>query len=163
MSRSPSNEVGFLLSELVNKLEVKDIRFDLCWAYGNLLKEIPPRLGLNSALDASVVALTTACSDLSARRKPHAALIKYGSALNALRGVLNDPFLAQAPETLCAIYIIWICQSWLGEEITSNIGHGAGIVQILATAPYRNSQDPFEKQLLATIAAPVVSEEVLPP
>jgi hypothetical protein len=99
-----------LLSELVNKLEIKDIRFDLCWAYGSLLKEVPPRLGRNAALDAAVIALTTSCTDLAAKRKPHNALIKYGSALNALRGVLNDPALATAPETLCAIYVIWICQ-----------------------------------------------------
>lgn len=37
-----------------------------------------------------------------------------------------------------------------------NCGHGSGIVQILATAPYRNSKDPFEQMLLMTIAGPVV-------
>jgi hypothetical protein len=36
-------------------------------------------------------------------------------------------------------------------------GHGGGIVQILATAPYRDSRDEFERLLLATIAAPVVN------
>lgn len=47
-------------------------------------------------------------------------------------------------------------QSWIGMGPELNCGHGSGIVQILATAPYRNSQDPFEQMLLMTIAGPVV-------
>jgi hypothetical protein len=47
-------------------------------------------------------------------------------------------------------------QTWLPFESSVNVGHGSGIVQILATAPYRNSQDPFEQNLLLTITGPVV-------
>jgi hypothetical protein len=98
-----------MLSEFVAKLEVKDIRYDLVWAYGALLREVPRRLGQNSALDASVSAITTTCNDLLANRRSSEALIRYGQALTALRTCLSDPKQAQSSNTLCAIYLIWIC------------------------------------------------------
>ena len=99
-----------MLSDFVDKLEVKDIRFDLCWAYGNLLREIPKRLGTNIALDAAVNAITTTASDLSLGYKSPEALVRYGHALTALRTCLDDPVSSQSSSTLCAIYLIWICQ-----------------------------------------------------
>lgn len=130
-------------------------------------------MGSNSALDAAVAAMTTTASDLSNGYKSPEALVRYGQALTALRTCLDNPVTAQSSSTLCAIYLIWICQvgyespgrlnllltkiqTWIGMSPDLNCGHGSGIVQILATAPYRNSQDPFEQMLLMTIAGPVV-------
>jgi hypothetical protein len=110
LSRTPSNETTSTLSEFVHKLEVQDIRFDLVWAYGGLLREIPKRLGTNSALDAAVMAMTSTAADLAAGYKSPEALVRYGSALTALRTCLDNPVTAQSSSTLCAIYLIWICQ-----------------------------------------------------
>lgn len=110
LSRTPSNEATSTLTEFVHKLEVQDIRFDLVWAYGGLLREIPKRLGTNSALDAAVSAMTSTAADLAAGYKSPEALVRYGQALTALRTCLGNPVTAQSSSTLCAIYLIWICQ-----------------------------------------------------
>lgn len=110
LSKTPSNEATVMLNSFVHKIEVKDLRYDICWAYGDLLKEVPKRLGTNAALDTSVWALTTILSDLSTGQKSVHALTRYGWALRALRRCLNDPLLAKSSSTLCAIYLIWICQ-----------------------------------------------------
>lgn len=110
LSKTPSNEATVILNSFVHRLEVKDLRYDICWTYGNLLKEVPKRLGTNAALDASVCALTTVLSDLSTGQKSVHALTRYGWALRALRSCLNDPLIARSSSTLCAIYLIWICQ-----------------------------------------------------
>merc|ERR1711939_138659 len=163
LSRTPSNDATMMLSDFVDKLEVKDIRFDLCWAYGNLLREIPKRLGTNIALDAAVNAITTTASDLSLGYKSPEALVRYGHALTALRTCLDDPVSSQSSSTLCAIYLIWICQTWIGIEPEYNCGHGSGIVQILANAPYRDSKDPFDTMLLMTLSGPVIFESIFNP
>lgn len=67
-------------------------------------------MGSNSALDAAVAAMTTTASDLSNGYKSPEALVRYGQALTALRTCLDNPVTAQSSSTLCAIYLIWICQ-----------------------------------------------------
>lgn len=118
LSRTPSNETTLTLNEFIHKLEVKDIRFDLVWAYGALLREIPKRLGTNSALDAAVSAMTTTAADLASGYKSPEALVRYGHALTALRTCLDNPVTAQSSSTLCAIYLIWICQVCHGRPNT---------------------------------------------
>jgi hypothetical protein len=108
--RTPSNDATLMLSDFIQKLEVSDLRYDICWSYGDILREVPKRLGTNAALDASVRAITTVCSDLSTRQKSQEALKRYGHALRALRTCLEDPIIAQSSSTLCAVYLIWICQ-----------------------------------------------------
>ena len=107
--RTPSNETTMVASKFASTLEVTDLRYDLAW-YGAFLKDIPRRLGSNDALDASVSALTVAHSSLHTRQKSPEIFVKYGKALKALRTCLNDPIKARTVETLCAIYLIIICQ-----------------------------------------------------
>lgn len=38
------------------------------------------------------------------------ALTKYGRAINSLRLCLDNPAKARMPETMCAVYLIMICQ-----------------------------------------------------
>lgn len=90
-------------------LEVEDIRYSV-GAYGGFLTEIPRRLGVNQALDASVDALTTAFSSVYTHQRTSEALAKYTQALTSLRVCLDDPAKSHQPETLCAIYLVMICQ-----------------------------------------------------
>lgn len=109
LQATPSNEMTTVASAFLAVLEVTDIRFDIS-IYGDFLKEIPRRLGTNEALDASVCALATAFSSIHSRQQSTAMLNGYGKALNSLRVCLNDPAKAQSPDTLCALYLVMICQ-----------------------------------------------------
>ena len=88
-----------------------DLRFNLHWAYGDFLLDIPARIGENEALDTAAEALIDAHSVICAHREiPSGALAEYGRALNKLRSYLDDPFRARAPETLAAVMLLLICQ-----------------------------------------------------
>lgn len=106
---APRNEVTVTTSAFITALGMADFkRGALC--YGDLIQEIPQRLGSNPALDAAAGALVNAFAALPSRRVPQNTLVKYGSALKCLRLCLADPVQARSPETICAIYLIIICQ-----------------------------------------------------
>lgn len=98
-----------IASAFISTLEVSDLRYSVSY-YGAFLKYIPQRLGSNQALDAAVQALASASSCLRNREHSTQVLIQYGNALKSLRLSLSDPRKAESPETLCAIYLIMICQ-----------------------------------------------------
>ncbi len=108
------NELSALTVSLVSAMAVTDPRFDLS-VYGSFLQEIPRRLGRNPALDASVRALTVAFPSVRnrqhVRHTPTAEVLRsYSHALRCLRGCLGDSSLAHAPETMCAVHLVMICQ-----------------------------------------------------
>jgi hypothetical protein len=109
LSRSPSNGTTTIGSAFIFILEVTDLRYDLS-CYGSFLKDIPKRLGSNTALDASVNVLTSAFSSLYTRQQSLETLSRYVNALKALRICLDDPSQAWTANTLCAIYLLLICQ-----------------------------------------------------
>jgi hypothetical protein len=109
LSRSPSNETTTIARAFIFILDVTDLRYDLS-CYGSFLKDIPERLGSNPALDASVSVLTSAFSSLYTRQQSLETLSRYVDALKALRICLNDPSQAWTANTLCAIYMLLICQ-----------------------------------------------------
>lgn len=108
-----SNSTTRVVGSLVSALAVTDIRYELS-IYGDFLLDIPKRLGRNAALDSSVAALTTAFQAVHTGLKPAKVYLEYATALNSLRLCLDDPVEAQSPETLCAIWMIVICQ--VGEQ-----------------------------------------------
>ena len=94
----------------VATLRMNEPEFHLITLGGLLFSQIPQRLGLNEALDTSVQALTSAYSSLQLRDNQIEARAKYGSALRALRMCLQDSQKAFTASTLCAIYLLLICQ-----------------------------------------------------
>lgn len=104
-----SNSTTRVAGSLVSALAVTDIRYELS-IYGDFLPDIPKRLGRNAALDSSVAALATAFRAVHTGLKPAVVYLKYATALNSLRLCLDDPVEAQSTETLCAIWMIVICQ-----------------------------------------------------
>ena len=106
---TPSNNLTIVTSAFCSVLEVKDIRYDLS-VYGPFLKDIPRRLGSSAALDASVNALTTGLSFVHSRRRSPEVYESYVQALKALRICLNDPEEVGSANTLCAVYLVMVCQ-----------------------------------------------------
>jgi hypothetical protein len=105
-------------NELIGKLKASDdLRYHLTWAYGIFIEDIPRRIGTNEALDTATAALVSVHSNLGSHRYnfiPSEHLVKYSHALKTLRIYLDDPTRARTAETLCAIILLFICQSFLG-------------------------------------------------
>lgn len=109
IARIPSNKVTAVTKAFISVLEVKDIRYDF-GVYGNFLALIPSRLGTSAALDASVNAISTSYASIYSRKSNVEALESYGRGLKALRVSLNDPVEAKSANTICAFYLMMICQ-----------------------------------------------------
>ena len=109
LSFVPYSETMRIANAFISTLEISDLRYAVSY-YGAFLKYVPQRLGINQALDASVLALAGASSCIRTRQNSTQVLVQYGDALKALRLCLSDPVKAQSPETLCAIYLVMICQ-----------------------------------------------------
>lgn len=109
LPQSPSNETTTIAGAFIFTLEVKDLRYDLS-CYGAFIEDIPKRLGSSTALDASVNFLTSAFSSLYTHQQSLVTLSRYVTALKALRHCLNDPLQACTANTLCAVYLLLICQ-----------------------------------------------------
>lgn len=108
-SRSPSNESTILAGALVSALDVKDLRYDLT-TYGVFVLDLPRRLGTNKALDAAAEALAVSHPSLYTGKQRPEMLATYLNALKELRISLSNPNKLQITDTLCAIYLIIICQ-----------------------------------------------------
>ncbi|KAF2835758.1 hypothetical protein M501DRAFT_941160 [Patellaria atrata CBS 101060] len=170
ISRIRSNEKTLLANALIEKLTPsEDLRYQLAWTFGDLLAHIPRRIGSNQALDASVAALIAAHShfstplDCSATYK---SLVTYSHALKALRACLDNPVTALESNTVCAVMLLLICQSFNGPHQgmwTGSTGHGQGAAQILKARGHYDTRDEFERILFRTLSTAVLFEALVNP
>jgi hypothetical protein len=111
ISQMPSSPAMAVSMSLVNKIQTRHLKFEINWAHGSFLDEVPRRLSHSQALAAATEAfmLSTPCAGVShtlSRRR----LRSYTSALYATRLALSHPVEAYSLNTLCAVYLLWICQ-----------------------------------------------------
>jgi hypothetical protein len=104
-----STSTGKLAAAFVAALQVNDIRYGVSY-YGAFLRDVPQRLGSSVVLDSAVKAVSTAYPILRTGSVPPNALVHYGQSLRALRECLNNPSEARTAHTLCALYLITVCQ-----------------------------------------------------
>lgn len=107
--RAPTNTETALRQALVRKLEVRDVRWDLVWAFGDILADVPQRVGNNRALDAASNAILRTMGSLNGSAYTSRMTKEYAQALRALRITLRDPQNAETAETWLAVYLMWIC------------------------------------------------------
>ncbi|KAG4432416.1 hypothetical protein IFR05_012106 [Cadophora sp. M221] len=162
LATSPNNASTLLLGDFISTLRVIDVRYDLTH-YGCFLNDIPRRLGTNDALDASVGALATAFPYVHTKQLSSDMLRKYGHALRTLRMYVSDPKTAYTPDTLCAIYLMGVCQSWIGKRDDLLPSHGEVMAHFLNATPVDKWRDSFEVEMLITIGAAVVMESFTNP
>jgi hypothetical protein len=171
ISMSPSNEMTIVTGAFFSAFEIKDVRYDLS-TYGEFLKDIPRRLGSSPALDASVKAFTNSCSLVHSRQASTQAYESYIDALKALRDDINNPKEAGSANTMCAVYLIMICQvraaldealailtsnqGWIGQRDDYALGHGEVLAHLLSTVSSQNLEGQFESELMLTLCVPVV-------
>ncbi len=167
LSSPAANRHEAIVSRLASALEVRDPRYDLS-VYGAFLFDIPRRIGRSPALDAAAEAFTASLplilsAPRSATAPPAGArptttiLSKYGTALYALRASLSDPRKVATPDTLCALYLIVICQGWLHDDGGPSPNHGEAISMILQAMKSREGlRDDFEQKIMSTLCFVVV-------
>jgi hypothetical protein len=106
----PSSASTKVCMSFVDKLETRHMRFEFNWALG-FMDDLPRRVGHSEALAAATEAFMLAipCRDASytlSRRR----LRSYTAALTATRLALLTPVEAYSLNTLCSVYLLWICQ-----------------------------------------------------
>ncbi|RFU78413.1 hypothetical protein TARUN_3814 [Trichoderma arundinaceum] len=141
----------------ISLLDVTDPRYDLR-CYGGWFKDLPKRLGTNEALDAAVEAMVGFYPHLRRHEQSslsRGSLFKYVNALQALRTCLNDPQKANKAETLCAVYVLMICQGWTGRDGDQKMSHGEGLAHLLDAAGSKQHPDDFEEDMRDTLYVPV--------
>lgn len=109
-TQSPSNETTKLVSAIVSKLEVRDVRWDMLWSFGDVLREVPQRLGNSHALDAAATAVVETIPVLTQAAYSPQMIRAYAHALRTLQDVLTNSMQAMEAETWVAIYLMFICQ-----------------------------------------------------
>lgn len=94
-----------------------DLRYNLTWAYGGFIQQVPRRLGQNAALDAAATSLALSHVRFSSGRRDAAPeeLKAYVNALGVLRHCLDSPTVARDPNTLCAVVIMLFVQVNISE------------------------------------------------
>ncbi|KAJ5232094.1 hypothetical protein N7468_005050 [Penicillium chermesinum] len=149
-----------LLSCFISTLQIHDVRYAITY-YGLFLHDLPRRLGQSAALDASVKSLVTSYPyfhKVHGRDFPQEVLVDYGRSLRVLRETLSDPRACHSPDTLCAIYLISVCQSWMGN---SSINHGEAIAHLLRNINVKECTGKFERELIAILAVPLDGIDLL--
>ncbi|KAI9041470.1 Zn(II)2Cys6 transcription factor domain-containing protein [Aspergillus affinis] len=160
--RSPQNEMTTATTAMATLLNMSDVRYEVIY-YGEFLKDLPRRLGSNAVLDASVMAFTQGYSSIHTHRPSPEALSSYVHALKTLRFTLEDPAKTRTAETLCGIYLIMICQSWLGKQDDNYVSHGEAMAHLLSMAVTQDWQGGFLKEMLLTFSVPVILESTFNP
>jgi len=160
---TPSSGLSNRLTNLTNAFiqtinRSTDLRYNLWWAFGAFMEDVPCRLGSNDALDCAIDAVTTAHRDFCSRHNASVdALAKYSKALRTLRIYLDDTFHAQSSNTLCAVTVLLICQMFLGQSTQYWSGHAEGAASILKARTDFGPRDMFEQKLFLSLRGMVVS------
>lgn len=157
-SACPSNEMTLMVNAFLATIKQStDLRYNLWWSFGMFLED-----GTNEALDRAIDAVTTAHSSFCAHRIASvAALTTYSIALQALRNHLNDPVQAHSSNTLCAVMVLLVCQSFIGYSGHQWSGHAEGAARILQARKYFGPRDEFERKLFLSLRGSVVSNIIL--
>ncbi|KAK3380844.1 hypothetical protein B0H63DRAFT_474464 [Podospora didyma] len=154
----PSNRATLDAGHFISALQVTDVRFDLR-IYGPFFVELPRRLGRNRALDASVRALAVSFPSVHTHQYTPDMYKAYGEALRCLRASLGDPATARSVETMCAVYLVMICQGWIGRGGDFFPSHGEAIAHMLNTAAAaQNWRGEFEAEVTNTLLVIVLLE-----
>ncbi|KAK5064815.1 hypothetical protein LTR84_000649 [Exophiala bonariae] len=164
---SPSSDFTIFVGSVIDRVHItsqSDLRYNLTWAFGGYLLEVPRRLGANAALDAAADALVTCHLRFNSgvRETSREELIKYTYALGQLRVILDDPTIAASSNTLCAVMLLTLCQYFIGLSGSSFTSHSDGAAQILKARGGRyDEEDNFETMMLLSLRGPILFEGLL--
>ncbi|KAJ5940143.1 transcriptional regulator family: Fungal Specific TF, partial [Penicillium verrucosum] len=156
----PGNSMTSLMNKFVGAIKRStDFRYNMWWSFGMFLEDVPRRLGSNEALDRAVDAVTTAHAGFCTRQPVSTeALAKYSYALKTLRVYLDDPLQATASSTLCAVMILLVCLTFIGNNGQMLSGHAQGAASILRARKNFGPRDDFERKLFLSLRGSMLFE-----
>ncbi|KAJ9427949.1 hypothetical protein FOXG_01342 [Fusarium oxysporum f. sp. lycopersici 4287] len=166
-SSALSNDKTLVAGNLVHILEFDNPGYDIS-TYGWFVKDLPRHVGSSKPLDAAITAFVTGFGPLKDRSVSKVdALDKYVFALKALRESMQDPAQAFSADNMCSIYLISICQEWLGSGGASagsvNSKHHEVLAYLLQNAILKSQFNPSDKPFMQTIFSIVVLESFTNP
>ncbi|KAF4949159.1 hypothetical protein FGADI_9074 [Fusarium gaditjirri] len=163
-SSALSNDKTLVAGNLVHILEFDNPGYDIS-TYGWFVKDLPRHVGSSKPLDAAITAFVTGFGPFKDRSVSKVdALDKYVFALKALRESMRDPAQAFSVDNMCSIYLISICQEWLGSGDTAagasnvNSKHQEVLAYLLQNAILKSQFNPSDKPFMQTISSIVVLE-----
>ncbi|KAG4272996.1 hypothetical protein FPRO04_10076 [Fusarium proliferatum] len=169
-SSALSNDKTLVAGNLVHILEYDNPGYDIS-TYGWFVKDLPRHVGSSKPLDAAITAFVAGFGPLKDRSASKVdALDKYVFALRVLRESMQDPKQAFSAANMCSIYLISICQEWLGSGGSGVTGPGSVnskhhevLAYLLQNAIRKSQFDPSDKPLMQTIFSIVVLESFTNP
>ncbi|KAF4969174.1 hypothetical protein FSARC_3550 [Fusarium sarcochroum] len=158
-SSGPSNEQSSMTGELVHIIELQDTGYDIS-TYGWFVKDLPRHIGSSPPLDAAIKAFVASFNTLHNKASEVNALDRYVYALKALRESMQDPAQATSSNNMCSIYLISICQEWMGTtgEGHRHAKHNEVLMHLLQRAILESNLDPSNRHFMQTIFGVVVIE-----
>lgn len=106
----PSNETSRSIKSFVGSIELRDIRFDLLWAFGDVLGDVPKRIGSDEVLDSATNAFTPIIPFVHSGVSTEHMMRSYITGLRTMHCTLSGPKQACKGNVWAAIYLMWICQ-----------------------------------------------------
>ncbi|KAI7759369.1 hypothetical protein LZL87_008746 [Fusarium oxysporum] len=166
-SSALSNDKTLVAGNLVHILEFDHPGYDIS-TYGWFVKDLPRHVGSSKPLDAAITAFVTGFGLLKDRSVSKVdALDKYVFALKALRESMQDPAQAFSADNMCSIYLVSICQEWLGSGGSGagnvNSKHHEVLAYLLQNAILKSQFNPSDKPFMQTIFSVVVLESFTNP
>ncbi|KAF4439114.1 hypothetical protein F53441_12665 [Fusarium austroafricanum] len=153
-----SNDKTLTAANLVHIIDLDNPGYDIS-TYGWFVKDLPRHIGSSKPLDAAITAFVTGFGTMRDKNLSKVnALDRYVYALKALRESMQDPVQAFSTDNMCSIYLISICQEWLGHGNGCDVGakHHEVLGHLLQNAVLNSQFDPSNKDFMQTIFAVVV-------
>jgi hypothetical protein len=152
-----SNEKTLMSGNLVHILNLDDPAYDIS-TFGLFVVDLPRHVGSSKSLDAAIGAFVAGFGTLQNKTMSKVfALDRYVCAIKTLRETMNDPVLANTKDNMCSIYLIAICQEWLG-HCSGYTKHYEMLGHLIQNSVQKHSFDPSDLSFMQTILGAVVLE-----
>ncbi|PVH99302.1 hypothetical protein DM02DRAFT_729313 [Periconia macrospinosa] len=163
---SPANETTSFTSAWIDSIQVEKLGYRFGMLGPQIMLEIPKRLGHSDALDKAAHAVVSAFTYIRTGQQQREAYIKYGYALKALRLALQDPKQGATSHTLCTIWMLMLCQNWIGRPEIKYGTHVAGMFHVMNTFAETinwHDYDEFDAQLIIASCYTMIMEQLSNP
>ncbi|CEI63698.1 hypothetical protein FVEN_g6819 [Fusarium venenatum] len=152
-----SNEKTLISGKLVHILNLDDPAYDIS-TFGLFVVDLPRYVGSSKSLDAAISAFVAGFGTLKNKTMSKIfALDRYVYAIKMLRETMNDPVLANTKDSMCSIYLIAICQEWLGHA-SGYTKHYEMLGHLIQNSIQKPSFDPSDLPFMQTILGAVILE-----
>ncbi|KAF2876582.1 hypothetical protein BDV95DRAFT_230550 [Massariosphaeria phaeospora] len=120
-------------------------------AFGSFIREVPSRIGHNTALDAAAACIVYAHSSMVHKKNANeiANPQLYLRAVQNLQQCLEDPQQGMSSNTLCASVLLGLVEALAGPRMGNRyLAHVGGAGRLMELQGPTSYQEPFARELL---------------